>query len=88
MKLLTNHREWQIAIVFLSRVTLPDMPRGTEKTIVITGGTAGMGYEAVKHFLALGYNVILGKDSANPFVNDRKLVKSYLHEERIRVQAP
>lgn len=36
------------------------MPRGTEKTIVITGGAGGMGFEAVKHFLALGYNVILG----------------------------
>ena len=37
------------------------MPRGTDKTIVITGGAGGMGFEAVKHFLALGYNVILGK---------------------------
>lgn len=36
------------------------MPRGGGKTIVITGGNRGLGFEAIKHFLALGYNVIIG----------------------------
>lgn len=39
---------------------LSDLPAGEGKTIVITGGNRGIGWEAVKTFLQLGYHVIIG----------------------------
>ena len=38
-----------------------DLPQKDGQTLVITGGGRGIGYEAVKKFLSMGYHVILGK---------------------------
>ncbi len=37
-----------------------ELPKGDGKIIVITGGNRGIGFEAVKVFLKLGYRVIIG----------------------------
>jgi len=37
-----------------------NLPRKDGQTLVITGGGRGIGYEAVKKFLSMGYHVILG----------------------------
>ena len=40
---------------------ISDLPPKRGQTLVISGGGRGIGYEAVKKFLGLGYHVILGK---------------------------
>ena len=38
-----------------------DLPEGNGRHIVITGGSRGIGFEAVLEFLRLGYRVTMGK---------------------------
>ena len=42
-----------------------NLPQKDGHTLVITGGGRGIGYEAVKKFLSMGYHVILGVRSPN-----------------------
>jgi NAD(P)-dependent dehydrogenase (short-subunit alcohol dehydrogenase family) len=45
---------------------------GTSKRILITGGTSGLGFEIVKHFLSAGNEVYaIGRDLKNLSLNDR-----------------
>jgi len=37
-----------------------DLPSGEGRTVVITGGNRGIGFEAVKKLLPLGYKVLIG----------------------------
>ena len=38
-----------------------ELPRGEGRNIVITGGNRGIGFEALKVFIDLGYQVIVGE---------------------------
>jgi len=48
-----------------TRVYQKNLPQKDGQTLVITGGGRGIGYEAVKKFLSMGYHVILGVRSPN-----------------------
>jgi NAD(P)-dependent dehydrogenase (short-subunit alcohol dehydrogenase family) len=44
----------------LIKFFVSDLPNQNGRNIVITGGNRGIGYEAVKKFLAAGAHVIIG----------------------------
>ena len=48
---------------------LSDLLPGESRTVVITGGNRGIGFEAVKQFLDLGYKVIIGEKKNTIDVN-------------------
>lgn len=43
-------------------INLKVQPRGNTETVVITGGTRGIGAEVVKKLLQCNMHVIIGKD--------------------------
>jgi short-subunit dehydrogenase len=59
-----------MVFLYLTDYLIILMMAGTSKSILITGGTSGLGLELVKHFLSAGYEVYtIGRDLKNISLN-------------------
>ncbi|MFH0758439.1 MAG: oxidoreductase [Bacteroidota bacterium] len=65
--------------------TLENMPGLTGKTVVVTGGNSGLGYESVKAFAGKGAEVVLASRSAEKGEEARTAILKDLPEGKIRV---
>lgn len=69
--------------LYLSDYLFVWIMNGTSRSILITGGTSGLGLELVKHFLSAGYEVYtIGRDLKNISLDKRKFhfIKSDLSD--------
>lgn len=55
--------------------TFSDIPNLSEKTIIVTGGNSGLGYESVKAFAQKGANVVLTSRSEEKGINAKKSIE-------------
>lgn len=65
--------------------TTTNMPDLSGKTIIVTGGNSGLGYESVKAFAKKGAEVILASRSLEKGEQARKEIRSEIQEGKIHV---